>query len=113
MFQPAQPGRAAMKISDVKVSLVAPKDGLIAFASVVLESGFYVGGIAVHEKLDGTGYRLTYPTRKAANQTFNICHPITREASKVIERAIFQELKNVKNQGCKNAGYHCHQFTAE
>ncbi len=102
-----------MKISDVTISIVTPRDGLIAFASIVLECGFYVGGIAVHEKLDGTGYRLTYPTRKAASQTFNICHPITREASKVIERAIFQELKNVKNQGCKYAGYHCHQFTAE
>lgn len=102
-----------MKISDVTISIVTPRDGLIAFASIVLEGGFYVGGIAVHEKLDGTGYRLTYPTRKAASQTFNICHPITREASKVIERAIFQELKNVKNQGCKYAGYHCHQFTAE
>lgn len=102
-----------MKISDVKISIVTPKDGLIAFASVVLDGGFYVGGIAIHEKLDGTGYRLTYPTRKAANQTFNICHPITRDASKAIERAVFQELKNVKNQGCKHVGHHCHQFTAE
>lgn len=102
-----------MKISEVKVSILTPKDGLIAFASVVLDGGFYVGGIAIHEKLDGTGYRLTYPTRKAANQTFNICHPIAHEVSKAIEQAIFQELKNVKNQGRKNAGYHCHQFTAE
>lgn len=102
-----------MKISDVKISLVVQKDGLIAFASVVLGGGFYVGGIAIHEKLDGTGYRLTYPTRKSANQTFNICHPIAHEVSKAIEWAIFQELKNVKNQVRKNAGHHCHQFTAE
>ncbi len=101
-----------MKISDVNVSLVAPKDGLIGFASLVLEGGFYVGGIAVHEKLDGTGYRLTYPTRKAVNQTFNICHPITREASKAIEQAIFQKIKNVENQGRKNAGHNSNQFTA-
>ncbi len=102
-----------MKISDVTVSPVSPRDGLIAFASIVLEGGFYVGGIAVHEKLDGTGYRLTYPTRKTASQTFNICHPVNREASKAIEQAIFEKLKTVLNQGRNHAGHHCHQFTAE
>lgn len=102
-----------MKISDVTVTPVSPKGGLIAFASVVLGGGFYVGGIAVHERLDGTGYRLTYPTRKTASQTFNICHPITREASKAIEQAVFEKLKTVINQGCNHVRHHCHQFTAE
>jgi len=102
-----------MQISDVTITLVNPYNGLIAFASIVLAGGFYVGGIAVHEKRDGTGYRLTYPTRKAASQIFNICHPISRDASKAIEQAIFQELKNVMTQGCKNAGYDCHQPPAK
>ena len=102
-----------MKISDVTISPVSPRDGLIAFASIVLEGGFYVGGIAVHEKLDGTGYRLTYPTRKNASQTFNICHPVNREASKAIERAIFEKLKTVLNQGRKDVGHYCYQLTAD
>lgn len=103
-----------MQISDVTVWLVAPKNGLIAFAEIMLDDAFYVGGIAIHEKLDGTGYRLTYPTRKTTNKIYNICHPVTRQASKAIEESVFQKLKTVLiNQGCEYAGYDCHQFTAE
>ena len=99
-----------MQISDVKITLVKQQGGLIAFAALVLADGFYVSGIAIHEKKDGTGYRLTYPTRKSGDQIFNICHPIKRNASKAMENAIFNELKNVMKKDCNNAGYDCHKF---
>ena len=98
-----------MQINDVTISLVLPQNGLIAFASIVLQGGFYVTGIAIHEKLDRTGYRLTYPTRRTANQSFTICHPINYQASKAIEQAIFENLKTVLNKGCKNAGHNSDQ----
>ena len=53
-----------MKVTEVDISFVKPKDGLIAFASVVLDDQPYLSDIAIHSKLVGSGYRLTYPTRK-------------------------------------------------
>ena len=97
-----------MKINDVNITFVNPRGGLIGFASLVLMDAFYVSGIAIHERLDGTGHRLTYPNRKSGGQVFNICHPINRQASKAIENAVFQKLKDVKNKGCNDAGYDCH-----
>ncbi|MGQ0527578.1 MAG: septation protein SpoVG family protein [Alphaproteobacteria bacterium] len=101
-----------MQISNISITIVKPQGGLVGFASLVLEGAFYVGGIAIHERLDGAGYRLTYPTRKSANHVFNICHPIDRQASKIIENAILQKLKAVINESRNNAGYDCPQFAA-
>lgn len=112
MSRPGQPERNPMNISDVNITLVKQQGGLIGFASFVLYGAFYVSGIAIHEKRDGSGYRLTYPNRKSGDQVFNICHPINRQASKAIESAVFQKLKDVLNQGCEHAGYDCHQFAA-
>ena len=53
-----------MQVTEVDVAFVKPKDGLIAFASVVLDDQLYLSGIAIHSRLVGSGYRLTYPTRK-------------------------------------------------
>ncbi len=94
-----------MIISNIDINLVPARSGLIAFASLVLNDAVYVSGIAIHEKLDQTGYRLTYPTRKSGGQIFNIYHPINKQASKAIEDAIFQKLKDVLNKGCRNVGY--------
>ncbi len=97
-----------MNISNIQITLVKQQGGLIGFASFVLYGAFYVSGVAIHEKLDRSGYRLTYPTRKSGDQVFNICHPINKQTSKSIEDTVFQKLKDVLNQGCKHAGYDCH-----
>lgn len=94
-----------MKISDLNISLVNHSAGLVGFANFVLDETLYVSGIAIHEKRDGSGYRLTYPTRRSGEQVFNLFHPVNRQASKAIEHAIFRNLKNVLNQGCNNVGH--------
>lgn len=89
-----------MQISDVKICFIQqPQDGLIGFASMVLGQSFYVSGIAIHERLNGEGHRLTYPTKKSGDQIFNICHPINRQLSGAIERTVFEKLKAVINEG--------------
>ena len=49
-----------MKISEINIQLIKPVNGLVAFASVVLDDKIYLGSIGVHSRLDGTGYRHTY-----------------------------------------------------
>lgn len=88
-----------MQISEVQISVIKPKDGLIAFASLVLDSKFYLGSIGVHQKLDGSGFRITYPTKTNGNRNLNIFYPINAETAKAVEQAIFQKLKEVIRKG--------------
>ena len=83
-----------MKISEVHIEFIKPQDGLIAFASFVIEDSFYVSSVAVHRKLGSDGYRLTYPN-KGKHTLF---HLINKKTSQAIEAAVFCKLKNVMNK---------------
>ena len=91
-----------MNITEVNISLVKPKEGMIAFASVVLEGQLLLGSIAVHRKLSG-GFRLTYPTKKIGEENSHVFHPIHRELGHAIEQAVFNKLKEVT--GGSHAGH--------
>lgn len=81
----------SMEITDVQIDLIKQHDGLIGFASVVIEKSLFLSCIGIHKKINGLGYRLTYPSKGK----FDVFHPINREASHIIEQAIFEKLKNV------------------
>lgn len=85
-------------ISEVEIIPIKPKGGLVALASVVYDNGLYLGSIGVHTKLDGSGYRLTYPTKVVKGRSLNIFHPINRDMAAAIELAIFRQLDDVMNQ---------------
>ena len=91
-----------MKISEINIQLIKPANGLVAFASVVLDNQIYLGSIGVHEKLDGNGYRLTYPTKKTGNRDFHIFHPIERNLGQQIEQAILSKVTTLLEK--QNAG---------
>lgn len=84
-----------MKISEISIDLVKQKDGLIGFASLVIEEGIYLGNIGIVKRLDEDTFRLTYPTRKVGDKSFNIYYPINKEAGKKIEKAVTKRLKEV------------------
>jgi len=86
-----------MKITEIQITPIKPKDGLVGFASIVLDNSLYLGFIGVYTRLDGSGYRLTYPTKKIGDNSINIYHPINKETSKTIEQAIFKKLKEIFN----------------
>lgn len=76
-------------VSEVQIFPVKPQDGLIAFASCVLDGAHYLGSIAIFTRLSG-GYRLVYPTKKIGNRQLHVHHPISREASEALEKAILK-----------------------
>ena len=84
-----------IKITEIQITPIKPKEGLIAFASVVVGKGLYLGSIGVHTRLDGAGYRITYPTKKVADKDFHIFHPINKETSEAIEEAIISKAKEI------------------
>ena len=84
-----------MKITEINIIPIKPNEGLIGFASVVLENGLYLGSIGVYSRLDGTGYRITYPTKKVGGKDLNIYHPINRDLGKTIEDAIIAKAREL------------------
>lgn len=83
-----------IKVSEVQIIPIKVNNGLVAFASVVLNDNLYLGSIGIHSKLTG-GYRLTYPTRQTGDKNFNIYHPINKDTSEIIEQAIISKYKEV------------------
>ena len=83
-----------MKITRVEIEFINPSNGLVAFASIVIDEGIFLLGIAIHKKLNSEGYRLTYPSKGQ----FSIFYPIKKEVSKQIEEAIFEKLEEVKSK---------------
>lgn len=77
-----------MVVSEVNITPVKPTDGLVAFASCVVNGQLFIGSLGVHQRLDGTGYRITYPTKKVGSRQLNYFHPVTKGAGKAIEQAI-------------------------
>ena len=80
-----------MQTTEIQIELIKPNNGLIGFASLVVDGNIYLSSIAIHKKLSSSGYRLTYPSKGK----FAIFHPINKEASNQIEQAIFAKLKDV------------------
>ncbi len=87
-----------MEITEVRIAFIKPRDGMIGFASVVLDNALYLGSIGVHHKLDGSGFRLTFPTRRAGDGQAHVFHPIRQDLSKRLETAIFEKMKNVMSK---------------
>lgn len=87
------------KVSEVQIVPIRPQDGLIAFASCVLDGKFFVGSIGIYTKLAG-GYRITFPTKKVGITGMNVSifNPITSESCTAITQAILQKANALFNQ---------------
>ncbi|MCX6808009.1 MAG: septation protein SpoVG family protein [Patescibacteria group bacterium] len=85
-----------MKISEIQIIPVKANEGLVAFASCVLDDSYFIGSIAIFTRLAG-GYRLVYPTKKIGDKNLNYHHPISREASQSLEEAIIGKAELILN----------------
>lgn len=88
-------------ITEVQIEFIAPQNGLIGFATVIINDCLRLSSIAIHKKLNADGYRITYPSKGK----FNIFHPLNKQTSNAIEEAIFSKLKNVINEGSNKDVY--------
>ncbi len=84
-----------MKITEVQIIPIKANNGLIAFGSVLLDNSLFLGSIGIHKKLDGSGYRITYPTKKIGDKDINIFHPTNKETSKFIEDEIIKKVSKL------------------
>ena len=83
-----------MSISEIQIIPIKPQDGLVAFASFVLNESLYLGSIGILTRPEG-GYRLVYPTKKVGERNINIFHPINKVFAKSIEKEVIKEFEDV------------------
>jgi DNA-binding cell septation regulator SpoVG len=80
-----------IKITEVQIEFIKPNNGMIGFASILIDDSIFLSSIAIHKKLNAEGYRITYPSKGQ----FSIFYPINKEISRQIEEAIFEKLNDV------------------
>lgn len=94
-------------ISEVVIIPVKPTDkGLLAFASCVLNNSISLNSIAIYSRPNGMGYRLLYPIKILSNaKELHIFYPISREASEIINEAIFKKYVELTEKVKGDDGY--------
>lgn len=87
-------------ITEIQIIPVKPKDGLVAFASCVINNFLYIGNIAIYTSLTNPeGYRLVYPIKILPNgKEINCVHPINKEAGKTIAKHIMGKFKELRTK---------------
>jgi len=81
-------------LSEIQIIPIKPQNGLVAFASFVLDGSLYLGSIGIMTRPNG-GYRLVYPTKKVANRNLNIFYPISREFALAVEQEVVRQFEDV------------------
>jgi len=91
-----------VNISEINIVPIKPNNGLIAFASFVLDNSFYFGNIGIYTRLDGS-FKLVYPNKILSNgKKISNFYPINRETAKELTIAISEKyneiLKKMRNE---------------
>lgn len=86
------------RITEIQIVPVRPQNGLVAFASFVLDGSLYLGSIGIITRPNG-GYRLVFPTKKLADKNLNIYYPINKTFAQFIENEVIKQFEKVmKNE---------------
>jgi len=84
------------RLSEIQIIPIKPQNGLVAFASFVLDENLYLGSIGIMTRPNG-GYRLVYPTKKVAERNLNIFYPINKDIAQLIENEVVRQFEDVMN----------------
>lgn len=82
------------RLSEIQIIPIKPQNGLVAFASFILDGNLYLGSIGIMTRPNG-GYRLVYPTKKIADRNLNIFYPISRGFALAIEQEVVKQFEDV------------------
>jgi stage V sporulation protein G len=84
------------RLSEIQIIPIKPQNGLVGFASFILDGNLYLGSIGIFTRPEG-GYRLTYPTKKVGDRNINIFHPINKDFANEVEAEIIKKFEEVMN----------------
>lgn len=88
---------SGLSVSEIQIIPIQPKNGLVAFASAVINGHFAIGNVAIYTSLSALdGFRLVYPTKISSTGKQLYCfRPITKEAGDALHAAIISEYKRL------------------
>ena len=90
-----------MTISEINIFPLKNNNGLISFASCVLDGNIYLGDIAIYTSpTTPSGFRLAFPNSKVIsnNKKIKVYHPINKETGEAIHKAIVSKYKGLMNK---------------
>lgn len=90
-----------MSITEIQITPVKPRGGLVAFSSFVFEGALYCGSVGIFTRPSG-GYRLVYPTKEVAGCQLDIYHPISGTVGRLIEKEVIAKYEEVVNKDGRN-----------
>lgn len=96
-------------ISEVCFFPLRPNErGLIGIASCLFDHQLSLNSISVYTKLDGSGFRLLFPSKVLPNgREVNIFYPVNRQVAEIIEEAIAKKIEELTDEARrKNDGIH-------
>ena len=93
-----------LEINEIDILPVKPKNGLLAFASIVINQQFYVGDIAIYSSPSTEdGFRLIYPCKVLPNgKKINSFHPITKIAGEAVHNAVISKYQELMEKVAEN-----------
>ena len=84
------------KITKIRIKKVLPQEGLVGFASCVLNDFLYLGNIAIFSRLNRPDeYRIVFPIKEKDGKKISLFYPLTSEFYFKLESAISDEYKGL------------------
>lgn len=82
-----------IEISEIQIVPIRPHNGLVGFASCVINNQFFVGNIAIYSSPNSPiGFRLVFPNKRLDSGYFVACfHPINKAAEEIVSEAIINK----------------------
>ncbi len=80
-------------VTEINIVPIRPQNGLVGFASCVVNNQFYIGNIAIYTSPSNPKrFRLLFPNKKlASGQVVDCFYPINKEAEKTVSEAIISK----------------------
>jgi DNA-binding cell septation regulator SpoVG len=91
----------SITISEIQLVPIRPHNGVVAFASFVLNGVFFVNDIRIVTKLNEPGYRLSYPFKilGTSGRRIYICNPLNRETEEYISKQVLAKYEELLEKG--------------
>ena len=86
------------RVTEIEFIPIKPMAGLIGFASFVLDEKYFVSSVAVYTRLDGSGLRIVYPSKKIGDKNIGIFYPIKNDVGAVIEKEVIEKVDKLFNE---------------
>lgn len=85
-----------LTISEIQIIPIKPNNGLIAFASFIVNESLFISSVAVYTRLNNPeSYRLVYPSKLVGNNQTNILYPLKKEVGEYIENEVSRAVNNL------------------